>query len=177
MEKFFNHLKINNRKILDYANQLDQMIITNEYDHSDIKYLIRNVVYPIIRKESKKLYKTKQIDNKRILIKYLFELIIISMHVIVINHTMPVYFMSEYHEKIYKLCDKLDKMIALSKDKKLIYIGINEITHIIEIIADESFDLSDERIKMLYDKKNKINLSDRKIMKEQLQNKLKKIFK
>lgn len=172
MENFFNSLDIKNKKIINYAQKIDELIMSNKYDQSDVKYLIKNVVYPIIKKENKKLYKAKKIDHQRINIKYIFELIIFSMHVIVMNHTMPVYVATEYHKKIYNLAQKLDDTISKSKDKETIYKAINSLTYIVEIIGDEAFDLSDDRIKMLYDKKNKVNLNDRKIMRKQLENKL-----
>ena len=46
-------------------------------------------------------------------------MIICSMHVIVMNHTMSVYMATEYHNKIYDLAQNLDDVISKSMDKKI----------------------------------------------------------
>ena len=142
-----------------------------EYD-SKVKYLIKNFTYPLINKFSKST-KTKNYNSitrsKKMKLEHIFSLIIFSPHCIVMNHTMPVYSPSSYHNHIYNICKKIDEIISESNDKRVYYFFLNKLFTFLEDIQENIFNkVEKKRIKILYSKNETINLQNKLIMKNNL---------
>ena len=193
MEQFFKIIHFSNQdenkesyqNIIANCKEIDNLInkkyiftqSNKEYD-SKVKYLIKNFTYPLINKFSKST-KTKKYNSlrpaKKIKLDYIFGLIIFGPHCIVMNHTMPVYSPSSYHNHIYNLCKKIDEIIYKSKDKEIYYFFLNKLFNFLEDIQDNIFNkVEEKRIKILYSKNETINLQNKLIMKKQLVQELKK---
>jgi hypothetical protein len=92
------------------------------------------------------------------------------------NHTMPVYSATSYHNKIYNLCKKIDEIILKSKDKEIYYFFLNKLFKFLKDIQDSIYDkVEEKRIKILNSKDKTINLKNKLIMKKQLEQELKKL--
>ena len=171
-------------KIIKYSQDIDNLInkkynfkeCHKDYD-SKVKYLIRNFTYPLIRDFSNTKKKEKYISptySNKIKLEYIFSLIIFGPHCIVMNHTMPVYSPSPFHNKIYNLCKKIDAIITKSKDKEIYYHFLNMLFSYLRGIQEDIFDkVEEKRIKMLLSKHSDINLQNKMIMKKQLEQEIK----
>ncbi len=148
-----------------------------EYDLK-VKYLIKNFTYPLINKFSKSIKNKKYnllTNSNKIKLEYIFNLIIFGPHCIVMNHTMPVYSATSYHNNIYNLCKKIDEIILKSKDKDIYYFFLNKLFKFLKDIQDNIYDkVEEKRIKILNSKDKTINLQNKLIMKKQLEQELKK---
>ena len=127
MEQFFKIIHFFNQdenkesyqNIIAHCREIDNLINkkynfteSNKEYNSKVKYLIKNFTYPLINKFSKST-KTKKYNSitrsKKMKIEHIFSLIIFSPHCIVMNHTMPVYSPSSYHNQIIIYVKKLMK--------------------------------------------------------------------
>ena len=172
------------KNIIGYCKEIDNLInkrynfceCHKDYD-SKVKYLIKNFTYPLINKFSKSIKSEKYnslTDSKKIKLEYIFSLIIFGPHCIVMNHTMPVYSPTGYHNNIYHLCKKIDEIIDKSKNKEIYYFFLNKLFNYLKDIQDNIFNkVEATRIKILYSKNKSINLQNKLVMKKQLEQELK----
>ena len=160
MEAYFKKLKVTNKKILNSSKKMDELILkpysfrkNNSYDKR-VKMLINKWWYPNLGKIVKNIVAEKT-TNKKSSIKEIYNQIIFGSHMVVMTHTMPIYFETPYHLKIYKLCEKIDKEIEKLENKEHI-LKINGLLYkkIYKINDKVFYKVENDRIKILYSKKS-----------------------
>ena len=173
------------QNIVTYCQEIDNLINkkfnfdgkNKEYDLK-VKYLIKNFTYLTINIFTKSI-KNKQYNSptytKEVKLEHIFRLIIFGPHCLVMNHTMPVYIATAYHKNIYNLCKKIDTLIYKIADREKYYFLLNNLFNFLNHIQDNIYNkVEEKRIKILYSKKESINIHNKLIMKKQLEQELKK---